>query len=293
MSSDPSPEDFNDPRDFASVEGRQPNDHKNSSDLEGWVVEVENRRAESVLAAVRSFALSRQFLTEGKLSESERLIRFYEGVAMSLQRHPTDSAFREVERSFQGVLRYDSTTSDLPGMLTTLNLGTLESSLLRVQARYNLAVVCHRRWLSVRAQPHTDVASDVDALDDDRQVGPDPGISWKGIQSLYNSTKDTYLGVVGTFYSSRQAFTQTMSILPSSSKGTALERGWRSLPHRCLAVYLAASLGLIGLMVRGGESANSVVLSQTLGGFLSETRVFAKMTKDLEESIGGQRESRI
>jgi len=102
--------------------------------------DMKARRAEALRSALNCFWIARMSLSQGKLSESERLIRFYEGVALSLERE--EDVFSEARGAFESVFRFaldDSPSSGDPS--------SYEAMLLRLQARYNLAVLSHRRWL--------------------------------------------------------------------------------------------------------------------------------------------------
>lgn len=125
----------------------------------GWVQEISDRRQEAVQAVLRNFAISRQFLNDGTLSDSERLIRFYEGIAMSLQRTPSKKAFEEAESAFKAALRYGDTlpvstasNPEQPPSRIKKSIQHPDAEALRRQAEYNLAVLYHRRAVQLREE---------------------------------------------------------------------------------------------------------------------------------------------
>jgi len=129
---------------------------------EKWVQEIADRREEAVQSVLRNFAISRQFLNAGSLSDSERLIRFYEGIAMALERTPTKEAFEEAESAFKAALRYGDSpqpaTESVPGLPSSQTEGSREQSdteALRHQAEYNLAVLYHRRAVQLRDEENS------------------------------------------------------------------------------------------------------------------------------------------
>ena len=129
---------------------------------EKWVQEIADRREEAVQSVLRNFAISRQFLNAGSLSDSERLIRFYEGIAMALERTPTKEAFEEAESAFKAALRYGDTLKrnpeSVPGLPSSATEGGREQSdteALRHQAEYNLAVLYHRRAVQLREEENS------------------------------------------------------------------------------------------------------------------------------------------
>lgn len=115
-----------------------------------WLDELDGRRQEAINVALRNFMISRQFITDGSLTEAERLVRFYEGVLMSLERNARPEAFSAAKSAFKDVLRYE--------LKPTIAGSTRESPQhtdwprrsLCAQAEYNLAVLFHRRAVQLR-----------------------------------------------------------------------------------------------------------------------------------------------
>jgi hypothetical protein len=118
------------------------------SGSESWMTDAERNRYEAIAATLRSFSISRQFLTETKFSSSERLIRYFEGITASTQRNPTQEAFDFTRRSFEGVVRYGINKSLETDPVKRVKEEE-ESRLLTLQAFHNLAVIHHRRWLQI------------------------------------------------------------------------------------------------------------------------------------------------
>src|SRR5438270_391580 len=128
-----------------------------TSDKDGgepWLQELNARREESLRIALRNFAVSRMFSTEGSLSASDRLMRFHEGVVMSLEHNSSKKAFEAACHSFEAVLRYDK-GGETPNSANPEyeEDGSPDArNALRHQAAYNLAVLYHRRIVQLREQ---------------------------------------------------------------------------------------------------------------------------------------------
>ena len=160
---------------------------KELSRPEGVTDELRLRRAEAIQTAVRSFAVSRQSLSDGTLSTSERLIRYYEGIAMSLQRAPAVDAYEENVSTFRSVLRYSRHETKVPGdtagEASADTLDDCDPVLVR-QAAYNLAVLHHRRIVQLQTDSQENISG---SIYDEKQ---------KNILELYAEARRLYESVI-------------------------------------------------------------------------------------------------
>lgn len=162
---------------------------------QNWKEELRSRRRESIQNAIRNFAISRQYLTTGRLSSSEKLIRYYEGIAMSVD--PADGVdkyeeatakYEEAAASFRWVTRYSTregpTTPEENNAERDLE-GETEVGCQRIlqrQAVYNLAVLHHRRIIEIR--------------DHDAEVWPSSSEGEHTVQGLFLESKRLYESVM-------------------------------------------------------------------------------------------------
>lgn len=216
---------------------------------EAWVQEISDRREEAVQAVLRNFAISRQFLDAGSLSESERLIRFYEGIVMSLQRTPSGRAFEEAESAFKAVLRYGDTLEISPqptpeqGGLEPNNGLDPDVGALRRQAEYNLAILYHRRAVQLREKASRqtvshDVVESTEKMET-QNTGPDEPT--KPASFFIEQSKTLYADIIrGLATKVRFGQSQDLSRL----------KQWDQVN---LATYAAASVGRITLFVESVE----------------------------------------
>lgn len=135
-----------------------------SPEQKSWREELASRRQESIQNAIRNFAVSRQFLCEGTLSTSERLIRFYEAVAMSLDQSPDPKKFEAAIDAFRAVTQYAGRDPDSGSEMRPRNTSSTSEHVLERQALYNIAVLKHRQLIYAREQPEPPPRDDIQLL---------------------------------------------------------------------------------------------------------------------------------
>jgi hypothetical protein len=201
----------------------EPQTSQHDSDFATWTKEYRQRRSEAVAVALRNFVLSRQFLTEGKLSESEKLIRFFEGVTMSLQPDPDEKAAEEAQAAFRSVLRYHSVTK------LDIRDNDSEQQVLFIQAHCNLAVSAHRQWLR-------------SPISENKEV--------------FETARMHYIAAIRE----SNPFDFSEAYFPRADRGdgdsslleASFEREMRSCARRRLATALCATVGILNLLLSGG-----------------------------------------
>ena len=200
----------------------QPAQHDNDSAT--WTKENHQRRSEAVAVALRNFVLSRQFLTEGKLSESEKLIRFFEGVTMSLQPDPDERAAEEAQAAFRSVLRYHSVLKQ------DVRDNDSEQQVLFIQAHCNLAVSAHRQWL------RSPISENKEAFE------------MAMVHYIAAIRESNPLDFSEAYFPRADRGDGDSSLLEAH-----FEREIRSCARRRLAVSLCASVGILNLLLSGGK----------------------------------------